>query len=813
MGAGKPHSAAHPGPVAGEHLAVLAAQLLSVAGGQVSLGTTQPLSIVDASATPLDPHSTITALCLQVALAAHPLALPGPPQGHLAATLLRTPCQFDGAFLGVPLTDPAGAVLGALCVFDPGPRSWSAQDISMLEHIALAVVAEVAAANLRAQWQDSQVIFGLAVGAAGIGTQDWDLVAKTVACSEQLLALFEFPPGTSPRPIADFSARIHPDDSALVEGALRNAAAKHLDYEVEYRLLLPSGTVRWLSTRGRLLRNENDRAIRLLGASYDISASRDADGRVTRVLEAMPAGFISMDQQWRFTYINPTAEQLLGRTRADLLGSVLWESYPATVNSIYESNYRTAVESNTPVTFQAFYPAPLNAWYEILAWPTGEGLSLYFLDITQRVTAQQHADQAADRRALLAQVSQVLLTATDNERALAALAPLLVPALADWCIFTVLEGDGHDHDEVRDLGSWHVDPALRPVVERYCAVRRDWLPASSPVDEVLRTGQVWTAAITDATLTLPPGEARDLITTLDPASCAFLPLRSHGHNLGVLSLFNGAPRGPFSPADLTTASDITDRAGLSLDNARLSAQQRSLSEALQRSLLSAPSSSPELEVAVRYLPAAEAAQVGGDWYDAFTEREGDTLLVIGDVVGHDAAAAATMGQIRALLRGIAMHTGDSPAQILHGVDEVLAKLGVDTLATAVVVRVRQDPAGGPAQLCWSNAGHPPPVLLLPDGTVQVLEQPEADLMLGIDPAAVRTESTVPLPSGATVALYTDGLVERRGHGLEVGLDALQEALIRNAPQPVEQLCDSLIRELVPEHAEDDDALVLLRPRG
>ena len=820
MSTGEHHSAPQFGHVAGEHLATLAARLLSVATGQVSLVTTQPLTIAKASATPLDEQSTIAALCRHVALTGEPLSLPGPPQGHFAATLLRTRCSFDGAFLGVPLIDAAGPAAGALCVFDPGARTWSPQDISVLEHIALAVLAEVAAAHLRAQWQDSQVIFGLAVGAAGIGTQDWDLLSQTVVCSEQLLGLFDFPPGTSPRPIADFSARIHPDDLALVDAALRTAAAQHVDYEVDYRLLLPSGAIRWLSTRGRLLRNEDDRAVRLLGASYDITASRDADGRVTRVLEAMPAGFLSMDRQWRFTYINPTAEQLLGQTRAELLGGVLWEVYPATVDSIFERAYRTAVDTDTPVTFQAFYPAPLDAWYEILAWPTAEGLSLYFLNITERITAEQLAEQAAARNALLAQVSQVLLTATSSDHALDTLAPLLVPALADWCIFTVLEGDGRDHDKVRDVGGWHADPACRPLVARYGEVRREQLPTHFPVREVLRTGQVWTGQVTDATGgastlppgTLPAGEAKDLIDRLDPASCAFLPLRSHGHTIGVLSLFNGTSRGPHSPTDLATASDVTDRVGLSLDNARLSAQQRHLSEELQRSLLSEPSCSPELAVAVRYLPAATAAQVGGDWYDAFTERDGDTLLVIGDVVGHDATAAATMGQIRALLRGIAMRTGDSPAQILCGVDEVLAKLQVETTATVIVMRVRQDPTGGPAALCWSNAGHPPPILLLPDGTARALERPEADLMLGIDPGTQRTEHTESLVSGSTVALYTDGLVERRGHSLESGLAALQEALLTYAYQPVEQLCDSLIHDLVAEYTEDDIALMVLRPR-
>ena len=283
--------------------------------------------------------------------------------------------------------------------------------------------------------------------------------------------------------------------------------------------------------------------------------------------------------------------------------------------------------------------------------------------------------------------------------------------------------------------------------------------------------------------------------------------------VGLLTLFNGPARGPLSPADLDTAGEVADRAGMSLDNARLFAQQQQMAETLQRSLLSEPTSSPELEVVVRYRPAAEAVRVGGDWYDAFTKTDGETLLVIGDVVGHDASAAAAMGQIRALLRGIAVRTDDSPAQILRSVDEVLAKLQVDATATAVVARVQLDAAGGPAQLCWSNAGHPPPILLLHDGTAQPLERAEADLMLGIDADTARTESTVPLPAGATVLLYTDGLVERRGHSLDDGLQGLRDIVSSLTGLSTDQLCDQVLERLLPVQSEDDVALLAfaLRP--
>lgn len=798
----------------GAELAALAARLLRVTSGRVTLAAT-PAPLADPVG-PLDTEATLTWLDLLVSLTGAPLVVAGAPGSQGVAALLHVPTSYTGAFLGVPLIGPDGTALGALSVADPGPRPWTSADIALLEQIARSVVAELAASMLRAQRSTNQAVFAQAVEAAGIGTLVYDLTDETVLCSEELLVLFGFPPGTTHRPVVDFFDLVHPEDRPALDAAVRNAEGKRIDYEIDYRILRPDGAVRWISTRGRVLRDPSGRPVRMLAASHDISATRDAHVRLIRVLESMPAAFVSFDRDWRFTYANSESEKLLGLGREQLLGGLLWELYPATVDSVYEVNYRLAVDTNTPVTFQAYYPPPLDAWYEVLAWPTVDGLSLYFLNISPRVAAEHLASQATDRWALLARVTEALLTSLDGDQAVAQLAPLLVPALADWCIVTVADEDDHRGSarQIRDVGSWHVDPAARPLVERYTAARRDLLTVDSPVQQVLRTGQVWTGQFDDpAAVVLPPGEARDLLRVLAPHSVTLLPLRDRNHVVGLLTLFNGPGRGPLSPVDLATAGEVADRAGMSLDNARLYAQQRQMAETLQRSLLSPPTSSPELVVAVRYRPAAEAARVGGDWYDAFTKSEGETLVVIGDVVGHDASAAAAMGQIRALLRGIAVRTGDSPAQILEGVDEVLATLQVDATATAVVARVQLDPTGGPAQLCWSNAGHPPPMLLLDDGTAQLLERTEADLMLGIDFGTVRTESVITLPVGATVLLYTDGLVERRGHSLDDGLASLRDTLSLLTDLTAEQLCDQVLHLLLPEQTEDDVALLAfgLRP--
>ena len=209
------------------------------------------------------------------------------------------------------------------------------------------------------------------------------------------------------------------------------------------------------------------------------------------------------------------------------------------------------------------------------------------------------------------------------------------------------------------------------------------------------------------------------------------------------------------------------------------------------------------------MPAAEAAQIGGDWYDAFLQRDGSLVVVIGDVVGHDTVAAAAMGQLRGLLRGIAHYSSAGPAEVLRGLDEAIVQMHDETLATAAIARFECDGRGGWV-LRWANAGHPPPVVLFADGTVTVLGGKIGDLMLGVDPTAVRAESVLPLPPGATVLLHTDGLVERRGSTLDEGTAALTRHLRELIGSPLDALCDGVLRRMLRGIPQDDVALVAVR---
>jgi serine phosphatase RsbU (regulator of sigma subunit) len=280
--------------------------------------------------------------------------------------------------------------------------------------------------------------------------------------------------------------------------------------------------------------------------------------------------------------------------------------------------------------------------------------------------------------------------------------------------------------------------------------------------------------------------------------------------VGVLTLYQDPGRA-VGEDDLTTAREVAAQAGLAIDRVHRQSQQAQLAEELQRSLLTEPPAIAGVAVVVRYVPAAEAARVGGDWYDAFLQRSGEPMVVIGDVVGHDTAAAAAMGQLRGLLRGIAHHSGAGPAEVLRGLDEAIASMHIGTLATAVVARL--EGAGCPGQLRWVNAGHPPPALIGADGAVTLLTGDEYDLMLGVDPEVQRAENVVPLAAGDTVLLYTDGLIERRGSSLDEGFDRLREQLGELAGLPLDELADQLLERMIHGTPQDDVALVAVAVGG
>ncbi|MCO7220071.1 SpoIIE family protein phosphatase [Klenkia sp. PcliD-1-E] len=712
------------------------------------------------------------------------------------------------AYAGYPLVDAHGTVLGSLCAIDPRPRTWSSRELDLLSGLAEACSTDLQLRLERAAADTHRSRLELAISASAVGTFDWDLSGDGMHWDPPLVSMFGYTAEDFEPTTASFYRRLHPDDAERVTQAITTAIDTRGEFAAEYRIVLPDGATRWVQGRGRVIGEPTGRATRFIGAAYDTTDVHDGEARVGRLLAAMPSGFLSLDGQWRFTVVNPAAEKLLGQSIDQLAGRTIWEAYPDTVGNEFEHAYRTAVRTQQPQTIHAYYPAPLDAWYDVLCWPTPEGLSLFFTDVTDRTRSDRQARAAAERLAVQARVADLLTGSTDLADVLTTLPQLLAPAVADACVVTVLGPDGR----ARDHAYWHGDPAARVHLAGYATTRLVELSGSTPFGRTISDGQRrhLTAEQTAAVVMHP--DARMHLDALGPVRASILPLQAQGRVLGALTLLSSADRPRDAELESVT-EDIADRVAAAMETDRLTRARSQLAEALQRSLLTAPPEPDHAEVVVRYLPAGEAARVGGDWYDAFLQPNGCTMIVIGDVVGHDTEAAAAMGALRGLLRGIATYSDAGPAEVLRGLDTSMQVLEVDTLATAAVARFEQTPdevERGVTRMVWANAGHPPPVVLHPDGTFQVLAPWKGELLLGVDPTTIRHDQVTLLERGATVLLFTDGLIERRRADLDDGLTRLTDALTALPGTTLDELCDGIIDRLVAGHPEDDVALVAVR---
>ncbi|SNR90533.1 PAS domain S-box-containing protein [Geodermatophilus saharensis] len=768
--------------------------------------------------------------CQHVVRSAAPLVITDARTEPLVADNLAIPDLHVIAYAGVPITEADGTVAGSLCAIDSRPRTWSEDDLAVLTDLAGACSSELQlrqaqqratetaaqARRLLAEQEIARSRWALALSAGQVGTFDMDLATGELTVDDRLLELSGMDRATFTGRPEDVYARVHPDDVTDVTARVEHAVNTGGTYAAEYRILLGEGAHRWLAARGEVVGAAAVR--RLVGVVHDITTQREPYEQAAQIVDEMAVGFLAMDTDWVITHVNREAERIAGSPREELLGRTLWEAFPATVGTVFEERYRRAADTGEPVSFDAHYPEPLDVWVEVRAVPRTTGVALHFVDITARALAAQQAERAVERERLLSRITEELSATLDADEAARRLSRLVVPGIADWCIVTLIDDEvaGGDRRALRNVTSWHHDPHLRPVVDAYAQRRLGALRDDALFVRAMRTGQpqlVTQDATAQGEAMMQPGPVRDLVRQLAPESIAVLPLPGRDGPVGLLSLVTDGNRGVFDAEDLVTARHIAARAGLVLDNARLFRQQRGLAEGLQRSLLTPPAEPGHLQIAVRYVPAGQAAQVGGDWYDAFLQPGGAALLVIGDVAGHDVQAAAAMGQIRSIVRTVGALDHDGPASVLRQVEQVMQTLRSQILATTVVARLEQtdeEKAAGLTRLRWSNAGHPPPMTVTPDGAVTVLAAGRADLLLGVDPTAPRREAQVTLGWDTVVVLYTDGLVERRTSDLDAGTARLQAVLADLAGRELDELCDELLARMLPDAPDDDVALIAVR---
>jgi PAS domain S-box-containing protein len=430
----------------------------------------------------------------------------------------------------------------------------------------------------------------------------------------------------------------------------------------------------------------------------------------------------------------------------------------------------------------------------------------------ERATAVAAMTEANQRLQLLAETGRVLSGTLEIDQQIEQLAELVVPELGDWCWIVVTDEQGR----LYELASAHRDPERRAELARYVGAMVTVMTDQAGARVVTSTGEPMIMPVIDwahVERALPDPSVREALARLGATSGTVVPLVARGQVLGALGLFNREERGALSQAQVDTAVEIGRRAGLALHHARLFGQQRDLAVALQRSMLTEPPQPDHCQIVVRYVPAAAGAEIGGDWYDAFLQADGATMVVIGDVVGHDTRAAAAMGQVRGLLRGIGYSSGGSPAEVLTGLDRAVEGLALDAMATALVARLEQDEddvRAGRTRLRFSSAGHPPPAVLTADGKAYLLDEEPPELLLGVSPDSERREHVAVVDAGATLLLYTDGLVERRDRDIDSGTAELVAVLQECAGLPLDDLCDQVLQRLFLPDAEDDVAMLAVR---
>ena len=604
---------------------------------------------------------------------------------------------------------------------------------------------------------------------------------------------------------------------AFVCFALRPALVHMAFIGVSYVIVLvaqdaPSPATRWVLAvgtpliTGLLISNLLDR---LRGearrAALGTSELRESEARIRAIVDAAPDAFATIERDGTVLQWNREAERLFGIEPDEAVGRDVAEL-------MFAPEHRAAHEERRREDFaRPAGSAPSRREVEMVRrdgtlFPAevivsrvmagGRALLSFFVhDLSGRdrleaereqLLRERAARQEAEQMAGVVRGLQVLLDTalahTRHEPMLAALIPRVCEVVAAEAA-TVLLVDEEGQLVVR--ASTTTPQGEHPV---------RIAPGEGIAGKVAQSGEP--IIVHDA----KPGQAVDPATR-DMRSVISVPLMAGGVVTGVIQV--GLPEpGRFTEDDLLLLRLAADRVGLAIDHVRVYEREHRIAETLQRSLLPERLPTlPGLEVAARYQAAASEAEVGGDWYDVIPIDSSRVGLVMGDVAGKGLAAASMVGRLRSAMRAYALE-GHDPQTVVDQLNQLVwSELEDSQMATLVYMVVDQSEA----TMSWVNAGHLPP-LVLEQGGARFLEGPSS-VPLGVMPYAQYEAGVADLPSGATIVLYTDGLVERPGELLDHGLERLAEAA-SHAGGGTERLCNELLEQLVPGGAAADDVAIL-----
>ncbi|GAA3506435.1 SpoIIE family protein phosphatase [Streptomyces prasinosporus] len=514
---------------------------------------------------------------------------------------------------------------------------------------------------------------------------------------------------------------------------------------------------------------------------------------VTDFVERLPGGSCSLDLEGRFVYVSSGACDLLGQDAEQLLGTVPWQSLRWLDDPVYEDRYRAAVISREPVAFTACRPP--DRYLDFHLYPDASGISVRIVPAGGRPppapAPRHHASPArAGQIYQLTHLATALTEVVGVQDVIDLVADQIMPAFgAQGLVLSTVEAGrlritgyrGYDHRTIERLNGLPLDTGLTPAGQA--------LDSGSPSffsgPEEMRSAHPEASLISDK------------------RAWAFLPLVVSGRPVGCCVLSYDDPH-EFHAEERAVLTSLAGLVAHALDRARLYDTKHDLAHSLQQALL--PRTLPTvagLRVAARYLPATRGMDIGGDFYDVIRLGDSAAAAVIGDVQGHNAAAAALMGQVRTAMHAHATF-GTPPDRVLAGTNRLVTDLGPDLFTSCLYAHL--DFARRRATL--AAAGHPPPLLRLPDGdTRPVGIRPGPPL--GIDPDAAFPVTTVPLTPGLTLAFYTDGLVETPGADIDDSIARLAHRLARADDRDLDLLLDELLAQAGTTGQRADDIALLV----
>jgi PAS domain S-box-containing protein len=492
-----------------------------------------------------------------------------------------------------------------------------------------------------------------------------------------------------------------------------------------------------------------------------------------------------MDQDGRVIEFNPAAERTFGYTRAEAIGKELAsliippdrrDDHRAGLARYLETDESLILDQRIEMTAMRCDGTTFPIELAVTAVDSTPPMFTGFIrDITEQKAAQQAVRESRERLAFLAEASALLSSSLNYRTVLERFANLVLPSLGDWCAVDVLEEDG----TLRRVAVGHADPAKRVTARKLSGTRPD-LTELLALRDVLGSGE---AIIAPDGMDACGGnssdpEQRRIVAELGCRTAMVVPLVARGRTLGALTLVSTTPGRDYSAADLSLAEDVARRAALAVDNARLYRERSHVARTLQRSLL--PPHLPRIpgvDVAARYHAAGEGNEVGGDFYDLFRTGKDDWAIIIGDVCGKGADAAALTALARYTVRAAAMQAR-KPSRVLSMLNEALladaaTRDSMDQrFCTIAYTRLR--PAEGGVRITSTSGGHPVPLVVRADGRVE--NACKVGTLIGVlaDPAL--SDHTVELGPGDLLILYTDGVTEARGTGDVFGEERFRELI-------------------------------------